>query len=137
MLVLETLDAARARGARIYAELAGSGLSANAGVWFGVPGGEDAQPLVGGCARLGGEDHEALAAAVGAVPGVAVEGEVTDERVRKSASCTDSSPTRTASSGSPGSLAASMRRDATTVRASCSQSACSARMAGSVNSRRT
>jgi hypothetical protein len=59
----------------------GGTLCAKAGVRFGIPGGEDAQPLVGGRAGLGGEDHEALAAAVGAVPGVAVEGEVTDERV--------------------------------------------------------
>jgi fermentation-respiration switch protein FrsA (DUF1100 family) len=43
-------------------------------VRFGVPGGEDAQPLVGGRVRFGGENHEALAAAVGAVPGVTVEG---------------------------------------------------------------
>jgi hypothetical protein len=59
----------------------GGTLCAKAGVRFGIPGGEDAQPLVGGRAGLGGEDHEALAAAVGAVPGVAVEGEVADERV--------------------------------------------------------
>ncbi len=48
---------------------------------FGVPRGEDAQPIAGGRAGFGGEDHQALAAAVGAVPGVAVEREVTDERV--------------------------------------------------------
>src|SRR5712671_2716548 len=50
-------------------------------VRFGVPGREYAQPLVGRRTGFGGEDHEALAAAIGAVPGVAVEGEVTDERV--------------------------------------------------------
>ena len=34
---------------------------------------------MGGRAGFGGEDHEALAGVVGAVPGVAVEGEVTDQ----------------------------------------------------------
>ena len=36
---------------------------------------------MGGGAGLGGEDHEALSGAVGAVPGVAVECEVTNGRV--------------------------------------------------------
>jgi hypothetical protein len=47
----------------------------------GRPGGEDSQGIVGGGAGLGGEDHEALPGAVGAVRGVAVDGKVTNDRV--------------------------------------------------------
>src|SRR6202035_4056265 len=48
---------------------------------LGCPRGEDPQGVVGGGAGLSREDHKALSGTVGAVPGVAVESEVTDGRV--------------------------------------------------------
>ena len=56
------------------------GLGAGGGRRCG-PGGEDAQSIVGGAPRFGGEDHQSLSASVGAVPHVAVERQVADDRM--------------------------------------------------------
>jgi hypothetical protein len=51
---------------------------------FGLIGAErceDAQAVISGGPWLGGQDHQALAGTVGAVPDVTVEGEVADDRV--------------------------------------------------------
>lgn len=48
---------------------------------FGVPGGEDAQPVVGGGARVGGPGDQLLVGVGGAGQCFPVEGEFADERV--------------------------------------------------------